>query len=618
MNIGKELLEGNSIHQKLSGGGQLHVDRPLPFLCLYRFNKDIPDVGTERFVLGESVFCVLNDAEKYQTNNRQLIQSYISQQIEEFGAFLILELWAGEKNNEPLDKPGFHIHASKVNIPSKLLDRMESALLGIKLNEQQATVKVSYSDAVSAPGFAELFTSSELEKNCITYLGLEVKPIYRESAEGPIFPIELQQLHHSLAHYALRKVFYAFIHENTKYRLKHSHQLGQMSWVSAVDEVDQQLAEISENFDLLLHVTPVNVAEVWDKVQHGTLKSDPKFLYRSRTIDPVLAKRKLFAVPIDEIDDPTLAYIYSQKQEELDLQVSLIADRDTPRFLLGSRQLFGDVDAELLQLAKTIIEIINEAPEQVADDRYLTYEEFLDRAREEVDYYQVQDPDFSCQVIGQDDISGIMVSHGNFLIGKDASITTNRVNATLSHEIGTHALTYHNGKNQPFRELYTGMAGYEPMQEGIAVLSEYLVGELEISRLKILAGRVIAVSLITSGENFIETFNLLQKDYAFNKKTAFYLTMRIYRSGGYTKDAVYLKGLVGVLDYLSKGKELEDLYIGKVALEHMSYIEELKWRGVLKSPKILPRFFSDSENDDRIRKVTSGMTVLDLVKEIIE
>lgn len=617
MTIEEELLAGKTTRQKFSGGSQLHIDRPLPYLCLYRFKEDKPDLGTRRFVKGESVYCILNDAPEYQANNRQLIQSYITEQTKKFGAFLILELWAGDEISEHSDTPGFHIHAAKVNIPSKLLDRMESALLGIRLNELRAQVNVSYSEEILAPDFDVLFSSNELEQNNITYLGLEINPIYRETAAGPVFPLELQELHHSLAHRALRKVFYTFIHENTPYRPLHSHQLGQMSWGAAADEVDKQLAEISENFDLLLHVTPVNVAEVWHKIQQGATKSEPKFLYRSRTIDPVLAKRKLFAVPIDEIEDPTLAYIFSQKQEELDRQISLITDRDSKRFLLGSRQLFGDVDDELLQLANTIIETINKVPETRSDARHLTYDEYLQRAREEVNYYRTQDSAFTNQVIAQDDVSGIMVSHGNFLIGKDASITTDRINATLAHEIGTHALTYHNGKNQPFRELYTGMAGYEPMQEGIAVLSEYLVGELELSRIKILAGRVIAVSLITDGANFFETFNILQKDYAFNIKTAFYLTMRIYRSGGYTKDAVYLKGLVGVLDYLAKGNKLQDLYIGKVALEHMPYIEELKWRQVLNPPKILPRFFDDSRNIDRIHKVTKGTTVLDLVKEVI-
>lgn len=613
----KELEAGKSIHQKIAGGSRLHIERPLPFLCLYRFNKDKPDVGTKRLVLGEAVYFVLNDAVEYHANNQRLIHEFISQQAEKFGAFLILELWAGEEKSEPLDKPGFHIHAPQINAPIQLLERMGSVLLRVQVNEQQASVKVSYSDRVSAPGFNELFSARELEQNHITYLGLEVKPIYRETAAGPIFPLELKQLHHGLAHHVLRKVFYTFVHKNTHYRPKHSHQLGQKRWAPVVDEVDKQLAEINESFDLLLHVTPVNVAEVWHKIQQGKMNTEPNFLYRSRTIDPALTKRKLFSIPIEKIKDPTLAYIFSQKQEELDRQITLIADRDTNRFLLGSRQLFGDVDSALLQLAQTIIDQINTVPERPPVGRYLSHQEFLERAREEVSYYRAQDSGFTNQVIAQDDISGIMVSHGNFLIGKDASIHSSRVNATLSHEIGTHALTYHNGKNQPFRELYTGMSGYEPMQEGIAVLSEYLVGELELSRIKILAGRVIAVTLITSGANFVETFNILQKDYAFNEKTAFYITMRVYRSGGYTKDAVYLKGLVGILDYLAEGNALQDLYIGKVALEHLPYIEELKWRQVLKPANILPRFFSNSENEDRIVKVTSGITVLDLVKEII-
>ena len=44
--------------------------------------------------------------------------------------------------------------------------------------------------------------------------------------------------------------------------------------------------------------------------------------------------------------------------------------------------------------------------------------------------------------------------------------------ALLAHEVGTHIVTYVNGKAQPFRQLYAGLAGYEAFQEGIAVLAE--------------------------------------------------------------------------------------------------------------------------------------------------
>ena len=38
------------------------------------------------------------------------------------------------------------------------------------------------------------------------------------------------------------------------------------------------------------------------------------------------------------------------------------------------------------------------------------------------------------------------------------------------------------GRSQPFQQLYVGLAGYEALQEGLAVLSEYLVGGLSRPR----------------------------------------------------------------------------------------------------------------------------------------
>ena len=81
-----------------------------------------------------------------------------------------------------------------------------------------------------------------------------------------------------------------------------------------------------------------------------------------------------------------------------------------------------------------------------------------------------------------------MVSNGNLLIGRKAKIPASRVDALVQHEVGTHLLTYFNGRAQPFQMLYTGLAGYEEMQEGIAVLSEYLVDGLSVPRLRLLAG----------------------------------------------------------------------------------------------------------------------------------
>ena len=50
-----------------------------------------------------------------------------------------------------------------------------------------------------------------------------------------------------------------------------------------------------------------------------------------------------------------------------------------------------------------------------------------------------------------------MVSNGNLLIGKRLQIPESRVEALIQHEVGTHVLTYVNGRNQPFQQLYCGL-----------------------------------------------------------------------------------------------------------------------------------------------------------------
>ncbi len=149
-----------------------------------------------------------------------------------------------------------------------------------------------------------------------------------------------------------------------------------------------------------------------------------------------------------------------------------------------------------------------------------------------------------------------MVSRGNLLVSSESRIPASRVEALIQHEVGTHVLTYHNGRAQPLRQLYTGLAGYDALQEGLAVLAEYLVGGLSRPRLRLLAARVVAAAHMIDGATFVETFRELDRTHGFSQRTAFVVTMRTYRGGGLTKDAVYLRGLRQILDYLGNGGRL--------------------------------------------------------------
>jgi len=97
-----------------------------------------------------------------------------------------------------------------------------------------------------------------------------------------------------------------------------------------------------------------------------------------------------------------------------------------------------------------------------------------------------------------------------------------------------------------------------------------------------LAARVIAVDSMINHRNFVTTFELLTTKYNFKPKQAFFICVRVYRGGGLTKDAIYLRGLLKLLDYLKEGNPLQPLLIGKIRQNYIPVINELIARKILK------------------------------------
>ena len=229
-----------------------------------------------------------------------------------------------------------------------------------------------------------------------------------------------------------------------------------------------------------------------------------------------------------------------------------------------------------------------------------------------MDYYNEKFPDLKLSLEIRNDVAGIMVSKTKLLINEEVSLDPNRCDALIQHEVGTHILTYCNGKRQPLNQMFEGFEGYDQLQEGLAVIAEYLVGGLTVNRLRLLAGRVIAVDCMVNGFNFIETFKVLNKKHQFTERISYYITMRVYRGGGLTKDAVYLAGLIDLMDYLKDGGDLKILYAGKFNITHVELIEELMYRQVLTEPE-LPRFLERKSVRERLKKLRKGIDIVELV-----
>jgi uncharacterized protein (TIGR02421 family) len=167
-------------------------------------------------------------------------------------------------------------------------------------------------------------------------------------------------------------------------------------------------------------------------------------------------------------------------------------------------------------------------------------------------------------------------------------------------------VTYANGRAQPtLRVLAAGLAGYEALQEGLATLAEYLVGGLDVERLRLIAARVVAVRRLLEEVSFPAVVAELVDEYRIPLRAAFTIVLRVFRGGGLTKDASYLRGLVQLLAYLRSGQPLEPLLVGKLALDQVPLIEELLRRGILAPHVLTPRWLANPTARERLAQVAS-------------
>src|SRR5690606_12543498 len=158
-----------------------------------------------------------------------------------------------------------------------------------------------------------------------------------------------------------------------------------------MQDIDKALAQENKKFDFLLMVTPLNAHEAWLQFKKDKYYKVPKFLYRPLHVDPDLAKRRLYNLRVEDIYDPTMAYIFRDKRAELDSMITMLADRGKEDFLHGSLQIFGNVSERLYNSALAILMMTEpEAPVNKSED-YIDANEFAKMARAEIEFLQEQD-----------------------------------------------------------------------------------------------------------------------------------------------------------------------------------------------------------------------------------
>ncbi len=612
-----KIRRNEPVRMNLPIWGRIHIDRQLPFLCLYRKPAQREDIGTQRLVISEASY-ILADSRLSDKGLDTLIKAIATTMREEFGAFLLLELWSlcKEEQNQSIEEEQqevFTIYTRQKGLLTPVVEILKNQLSHLRINQIPASASIKHTHTIAPYHLKPLFQPEHSKAHNLFMIGLAVKPIYHSSDGHELYPFELNKLRKGVSK-AFKKTFFKFVKKYTSAIPSDYRELGRRGVTKTVYNIDDALAKIEDSFDFLLQVSPVNTKEAWEAFKLSNYSITPRFFYRPRPFDPEMMKRELFKIALEKIEDPLLYELFLEKRDEIDRKLTMLSDRGNIKFLYGSLQVYGGVEEPLLKTAREILDAVSTLPKVKKEIIQVDAQTFAKAAQEEIAYYKKIDPQINAKVEIREDISsGAMVSNGNFLIYKYSQFPQNRIEPLIHHEIGTHVLTYFNGLSQPFKQLHTGLCGYDEMQEGIAVLSEYLCGGLTPNRIKTLAGRVIAVEAMTNGATFVETFHLLKDHYAFLPRSAFTITTRVYRGGGLTKDAVYLRGFLDIFDYIASGGELDLLFIGKIAASHIPLVKELLLRKVLHEPLLYPRYLKTEEAHKRLEKIRNGYTILDII-----
>lgn len=205
----------------------------------------------------------------------------------------------------------------------------------------------------------------------------------------------------------------------------------------------------------------------------------------------------------------------------------------------------------------------------------------------------------------------------------------------LQHEAFVHSLTALNGQQQSnLPSLALSSPRITATQEGLAVFAEQITGSIDIERMKRVSLRIEAVAMALEGADFIQVFRYFLMS-GQNEVESFTSAQRVFRgvptTGGlaFTKDTVYLRGLIGVHTFfrwaLKHGKLrlCRLLFAGKMTLADVQRFEPLFDCGALKEPRWMPAWvaranglagmlaFSLFANKIRLEQIVSADNVVD-------
>jgi uncharacterized protein (TIGR02421 family) len=592
--VSRELQFGprGELRETFAKTGRIHIDRWLPFLVVHRSTRE-GSIGRQ-IALNSAAYLLWSPEDDLEAESA--LELTVARLRQHVGSVLIVEVVDVPAGRESEDSPKLPpldvtIAASPDAAATTAAEALAAVVAEVKVDSHQARAAIV---PIQPPAIGV----SGAKRLVMTVPQIHLAP------DGRIYP----QLMHELVAQLIDCILCAaavFVGETSRAPRPHFRSLGRSAFIAAALNADKKLDALARSYDFLLSISPINTAEARERFFESGEQRAPAFRYRPLTVDPDAVKRELYAIDLSIVEDLLLERLLCEKRREIDMQQTMLATRNSPGFRPASMLLYGGVTDDLLSDARTVLDRVKpRRPRGPADDAH----QVAVAANELIAHYRSIDERFRARVEVRDDVSGLLVSGDRLMISSDSAIAKHRLDPLLAHEVSVHLLTYFNGATQGLTIFRTGLAGYEGIQEGLGVFAEWAVGGLTPNRLRLLAGRVIAVDAMIHRADFIEVYRLL-REAGFSRKSAFDVTARVFRSGGLAKDAIYLKGFLAIIARVGSGASLDPFWVGKIAPSHLEAVDELLHRGLLRAPVFVPEFLARDGSQERIAALRAGASL---------
>ena len=511
------------------------------------------------------------------TNFYRVVEALVAKLEQLFKACIVYDIHSYNYKRHEIDTPLFNVGTERID-NRKYATIKKAYLKGLESIELPSIQNLTTENVIFyGRGYLLQFITERFENSLV--FATEIKKVYCDENTGEYYSQVEDAIKNGLKQVILENAL-LFIKKYSNLKVKNHNLLLSSELDKSILKVDKGLYKLIKNFEVLRFVNPVNIEAEKKKFMKAKGRYEPQFRYKHLNIDPFLLKRKLMNLPVEDIKDHHIQALYKEVINSYCDKVELISSIGTEHFLYNSLRYFGEPSQRDIANARFILHFHDE--DKTEEKRY-NDKEALKILKDSLANY-----DFDCKIKFSDKLAAkamVVNSEKTLYLKRGGTFTHNEIFSLVHHEIGVHMVTTMNANAQPIKLFVMGMPVNTKTQEGLAIMSEYYSNTLTVERLKELSLRVVGISSMLTDHEFRKTAEMLMDEYGMGIEKAFYLTTRIFRGGGFTKDYLYLGGLREVSKLMRESDGTGDLMVGKTHHKYLPLINEMIDRKLILPPK---------------------------------